>query len=157
MNRIFRWLSRKNDKTERAASTRASAPGPELQSILQALSRPAGQADMPQRVELCEQALRLVPREQAPTLWAWLHAELGNSLAEAPYAQRAENLEDQSGVGLSAGQVPLIDREHLTDGHLVVEGVVPSQEFVARIADEVEPSVSAVLRLFRKRNPGYAY
>ncbi|MFZ2421605.1 MAG: hypothetical protein WA029_10720, partial [Anaerolineae bacterium] len=66
---------------------------PELQSILQQLSQPARITDMPHRVQLCQQALALVRREQNAPLWAALQDELGNSLAQNPLGDRAENLE----------------------------------------------------------------
>jgi len=65
----------------------------EMQPILQELGRPARRADMPRRIELCRQALRLVERGQNPPLWAALQNGLANSLAQTPLGERAENIE----------------------------------------------------------------
>ena len=48
---------------------------------------------MPRRIALCQRALELVSREQNAELWAALQNELGNSLAESPLGDRAENIE----------------------------------------------------------------
>lgn len=43
----------------------------EIQSILQELATPPRSAlDLPRRIDLCHRALALLPREQAPELWA---------------------------------------------------------------------------------------
>jgi len=66
----------------------------QLQPLLQELSRPARITDMPQRVQLCRQALTLARREENAALWAALQGELGNSLAQSPLGDRAQNLEE---------------------------------------------------------------
>ncbi len=50
-------------------------------------------AEIPQRVELCRQALTLVTKATNPQLWAKLHFELGNSLYQNRLGDRAANLE----------------------------------------------------------------
>ncbi len=66
---------------------------PDLRPILEELRRPMGILEMPHRIELCLRALRRVPRAKNPALWAALQGELGNSLAQNPRGDRAENLE----------------------------------------------------------------
>ncbi|MFZ1594463.1 MAG: CpXC domain-containing protein, partial [Anaerolineae bacterium] len=80
-------------KLEAAAPARGFDVPSELQSILEQLARPARITDMPQRVQLCRQALALLRSEQNAPLWAGLHVKLGNSLAQNPLGDRAENLE----------------------------------------------------------------
>jgi hypothetical protein len=71
------------------------SPGDEsgLSSILQELSRPAQPGDMPRRIVLCKRALELVSRQQNEQLWAALQVEMGNSLAQSPQGDRADNIE----------------------------------------------------------------
>lgn len=47
--------------------------------------------------------------------------------------QRPEGGENLVRFGLSASEVPLINREHFADSHLVIKGAVPLKEFVPRI------------------------
>ncbi len=65
----------------------------ELAAIVKELSQPTPISEMPQRVQLCRQALSLVEQEQNFLLWAALQFELGNSLAQNPLGERAENRE----------------------------------------------------------------
>ena len=65
----------------------------ELQSILQALSQPIDLQGMPQRIELCKQALKLLSRQENAELWAKVQLELGNSLIQALDGNRLENIE----------------------------------------------------------------
>ena len=85
------------EKLERALGAAASAgvgPMPAgIGPILRELSRPAQRSDMPRRIELCQQALRLVDRRENPELWAALQVELASSLAQNPLGGRAENIE----------------------------------------------------------------
>ena len=81
-------------RTARSSGTTAYSPDEsELSQILQELSRPAQIADMPRRIALCQRALELVSREQNAELWAALQDELGNSLAQSPLGNRADNIE----------------------------------------------------------------
>ncbi|MBN1483898.1 MAG: tetratricopeptide repeat protein [Chloroflexia bacterium] len=64
-----------------------------VQSILKELAQPPQIRAMPRRVELCRQALAIVQREENPRRWAALQSELGNSLAQNPQGERAENIE----------------------------------------------------------------
>jgi len=66
---------------------------PEVEPVLREVARLTGRADMPRRIELCQQALRQVDREENPVLWAALQNELANSLLETPLGERAENIE----------------------------------------------------------------
>ncbi len=75
------------------ASRESSRDESELSAILEELSRPARLVDMPKRIDLSQRALELVSREQNAELWAALQNELGNSLAQSPQGDRAENIE----------------------------------------------------------------
>jgi tetratricopeptide (TPR) repeat protein len=64
-----------------------------LRTILQFLDRPARLGDMPDRITLCQTALRLIPDGEQGTLRAALHNILGKSLAQNPHGERAANQE----------------------------------------------------------------
>jgi CHAT domain-containing protein len=49
--------------------------------------------DMPRRIQLCQKALGLVDRKLDPSLWADLQTDLGNSFAQCPIGDKAENTE----------------------------------------------------------------
>ena len=66
---------------------------PALEPLLREIAGLNRPSDMPRRVQLCQQALCAVHREESPLLWAALQGELGNSLAQSPLGDRAENLE----------------------------------------------------------------
>ena len=67
---------------------------PKLKIILQELSQsPHGLLDMPQRIELCQQALNLLSLLENPPLWATLQNELANCLIQTPNGSRGENIE----------------------------------------------------------------
>jgi tetratricopeptide (TPR) repeat protein len=88
----------KHPQLREALASASGGPGlgdvpPDIAPILQELARLAGRADMPRRIELCRQALRRVDRGINPRLWATLQVELGNSLAQNPLGERAENIE----------------------------------------------------------------
>ncbi|WP_204137855.1 CpXC domain-containing protein, partial [Halomicronema sp. CCY15110] len=66
----------------------------DLQQILQELSQPVQDIrQMGRRVELCRQALTLVSHQGNKELWAALQGNLGNSLAQNPLGNRAQNIE----------------------------------------------------------------
>ncbi|HAC65628.1 MAG TPA: hypothetical protein DCF68_19380 [Cyanothece sp. UBA12306] len=65
----------------------------ELGAILQQITQLNTIPEMPQKVALCQQALGLVQRSENAELWAALQVELGNSLAQNPLGDRADNLE----------------------------------------------------------------
>jgi CHAT domain-containing protein/tetratricopeptide (TPR) repeat protein len=65
----------------------------ELQDIVERLSQPGRSNEAPQRILLCRRALELVDRGAHPDLWAAAQNELANSLAQNPFGNRAENLE----------------------------------------------------------------
>ena len=65
----------------------------ELQSILHELDQPAQAMDIPRRIQICEQALALVNRDQQPKLWAMLCIQLGNNLADNEQGDRSENID----------------------------------------------------------------
>jgi CHAT domain-containing protein len=68
-----------------------------LQEILQELNRLTRRSDMPRRIELCQQALKMAPRETQLELWGALQNSLANSLAQTPTGDRAENIEQAIG------------------------------------------------------------
>ncbi|GEM_PF-1643240 len=69
-----------------------TVPG-DLRALLQEIASLRRLSEMPRKVELCQRALSLILREQNPPLWAALHVELANALAQNPQGSRAENLE----------------------------------------------------------------
>jgi tetratricopeptide (TPR) repeat protein len=79
----------------RAFASRTAAPGPtdELEEILDELDRPVRNADVPRRIDLCERALELVPREQDPARWGLLQAELAQNLLRNTLGERALHLD----------------------------------------------------------------
>lgn len=91
---LQRLLAARPELQERLARAAGSALPPGLEPLLRALSQPPRSVlDMPRRIELCRRALALLPRAINPQLWAALQTELGNSLAQTPRGERAENLE----------------------------------------------------------------
>ena len=64
-----------------------------LTKILEELNRPAQYSDMPNRIELCQQALAIISREVQPELWAGLQNVLANTFVRNPMGERRENLE----------------------------------------------------------------
>ncbi|MDX6380977.1 MAG: hypothetical protein QOI57_2001 [Rubrobacteraceae bacterium] len=66
----------------------------ELGTLLQELGQLTKPGDMPQAVAVCQAALELVSRDSQPELWAALQGRLGNSLAQNPLGDRAQNIED---------------------------------------------------------------
>ncbi|MGK7876931.1 MAG: CHAT domain-containing protein [Xenococcaceae cyanobacterium] len=78
------------------AAKRGSSSGgmpSELAAMIRELSQLTSIREMPRRAQLCQQVLSLIQREQNPPLWAALQGELGNSLAQNPLGDRAENIE----------------------------------------------------------------
>ncbi len=63
------------------------------QEILDELNRPASLSEMPRRINLCEQALAMISKEEQPGVWGLLHNALAISLAQTPSEPRAENIE----------------------------------------------------------------
>src|SRR5687768_4436641 len=49
-------------------------------------------ADISRRIELCNNALEIIPRQEYPEQWAALQDDLGSSLVEIPWGSRTENL-----------------------------------------------------------------
>jgi len=74
------------------SSTDVSSPG-DLLALLRELQVLKRLSDMPRRVELCQNAIRLVDRNNQPKLWSDLQNDLGNSLAQNPLGPRAENID----------------------------------------------------------------
>ena len=65
----------------------------DLSRILKILTQPAPLSAMPQRIELCQQALNQVSRNRNPQLWGSLHLELAISFGKNPLGDRDENIE----------------------------------------------------------------
>ena len=84
------WID-ESDSLQWAARTQSSFPS--LQTLLDEIDQLTNIFDMPRRVQLCQTALIQIERAQNPILWAALQGELGNSLAQNPQGDRAENLE----------------------------------------------------------------
>ncbi|HRW09648.1 MAG TPA: tetratricopeptide repeat protein [Caldilineaceae bacterium] len=78
---------------------------PTVRSIINELAQLTHLRDMPQRTELCQQALTLVDRNTNPQLWATLQVELGRSLAMNPLGGRTQNLEESIDAYQQALQV----------------------------------------------------
>lgn len=77
----------------RHAADRGDSPD-DLHAILQELNQPSrDQREMCRRIVLCCRALALLKREENAPLWAGLHWELAENLAQVPYGPKAENLE----------------------------------------------------------------
>ncbi|WP_165360821.1 CpXC domain-containing protein, partial [Candidatus Chloroploca sp. Khr17] len=83
------------ERLERAAGETAGAMHipPEVQPVIAKIAQLNRVSEMLQRVALCRQALTLIVPATHPQLWAALQGELGNSLAQNPLGERAENLE----------------------------------------------------------------
>jgi CHAT domain-containing protein len=65
-----------------------------LQSILGELNHPLRDVrDIPRRIQLYQQALTILRKEDNEQLWAKLHNDLGNHLGQNPLGNHAENLE----------------------------------------------------------------
>jgi CHAT domain-containing protein len=82
---------------------------PEVQQMIARITQLNRISDMPERVELCRQALTLVTRATHPRLWAALNVELGNSLVQNPRGERGENLEQA--IALYQQALAVITRE----------------------------------------------
>jgi len=67
-----------------------------LQEILNELNLPASLSEMPRRIELCEKALTIVPRESKPKLWGALHNDLAMSLTQMLIGYEPKTLSRQS-------------------------------------------------------------
>jgi len=65
-----------------------------VKPLLEELSQPSSITDMPRRIEVCRRALDLLSRTEHTHLWAAIQSELGNSLAQNPLGDRAQNIED---------------------------------------------------------------
>ena len=65
----------------------------DVNEILRALAQPAPLSAMPQRIELCEEALTLISLHSNPEMWAGLQLELGNSYSRNPIGNPEENIE----------------------------------------------------------------
>lgn len=81
-------------KKQPAAQEQQSGNQGDLQRIFQELQQPPRDIrDMPRRIELCQQALRILFKEGNERLWAALQNELAVSLAQSPLGNRAQNIE----------------------------------------------------------------
>ena len=78
---------------EAAFAERLRSQGTPISDEVGALWEEIQVTDMPRRIELCQRALRLVERDSQAQLWAALQGTLGNSYAQNPQGNRAENIE----------------------------------------------------------------
>jgi hypothetical protein len=65
----------------------------ELTYLLQKIDQLSHPADMARRLVLCQQAVKLVSREDDPEEWANLQNEIGYSLIRNPKRDQAANIE----------------------------------------------------------------
>lgn len=63
-----------------------------LEVILQHLDQ-LSKEERPRRLDLCYQALELLSRDTHPEIWAYLHHEIANNLAQSLSVNQAENIE----------------------------------------------------------------
>ena len=70
----------------------ASFPTNRLSIIMKELRRPRYPGDVPKRIDLCEEALKLVDKSMQPELWANLHGELAVSYSDNQVGDQAANL-----------------------------------------------------------------
>ena len=91
-SRLFGRKRNGNASTAEKAGSHGGKASAELEAILDELSIPA-QLSVPRRINLTQQALRMISRDQDPPLWAALQVELGNALTKNPLTDRAANLE----------------------------------------------------------------
>ncbi len=80
------------EPTSTSASRRFESAA-DLAALLQEIARLTRLSEMPRKVELCEQALRVAKREDNPQLWGALQNDIANALAQNPLGNRADNLE----------------------------------------------------------------
>jgi CHAT domain-containing protein/tetratricopeptide (TPR) repeat protein len=65
-----------------------------LADLIEQLRRlPRNPITIPVRIQLCQQALKQVRREEQPKLWAQLHSEMGLCLKQAPTGGPGDNME----------------------------------------------------------------
>jgi tetratricopeptide (TPR) repeat protein len=64
-----------------------------LQIVLEEINRLSSVGDMPRRIALCQEALKMFSREENPRLWGAIHNDLGMSLMQTINGVRADNIE----------------------------------------------------------------
>ena len=52
-----------------------------------------GWSDIPRRIVVCREALKLIARDDEPEAWAALHRDVGDSLLVSPGDERVSNLQ----------------------------------------------------------------
>lgn len=65
-----------------------------LQEIFDELNQPSNSSEMPRRIKLCREALKMITKEREPEIWAELQNDLACSLLKTPTGQPAENIEE---------------------------------------------------------------
>jgi len=86
-------------------NSKITNPSLETTIFMQMLSLPARLGDMPQRIEMCQQALTKISRQTNPEEWAALELELGISFGKNPFGNRDENIEQSIQHYLKAQEV----------------------------------------------------
>ena len=66
---------------------------PRLRFLLANIFRHSANADLSQRIQMCDEALHLVKRKEDPVLWAGLECILGLCLGQYQLGDRSMNLE----------------------------------------------------------------
>lgn len=65
-----------------------------LQEIFDELNGTSSASEMPRRIKLCREALKMISKEKEPEIWAELQNDLACSLLKTPTGQPAENIEE---------------------------------------------------------------
>ncbi len=68
--------------------------GGQMMNLIRRLRNlPRNSTTIPVRIQLCQEALKQVRKEDKATLWAQLHSEMGLCLVQSPTGDHADNLE----------------------------------------------------------------
>lgn len=65
-----------------------------LQGIFDELNRQSNSGEMPRRIELCREALKMISKAREPELWAELQNDLACSLLKNPLGPHGQNIEE---------------------------------------------------------------
>jgi tetratricopeptide (TPR) repeat protein len=126
----------------------------QLQSILRELERPAALSEIPGRVELAEQAIRLTARSSVPLYWARLHAQLGKYLIDNPRGERAANLERAMECFEKA--LTVYSREQDVEARIIVQfdlGAAYAQRIRGERAENLEQAIGIFETALREAAP----
>ena len=65
-----------------------------LQALFDELNRPFAPSEMPRRIKLCREALKMISRKKEPEIWAELQNDLACSLLQDPAGPQIQNIEE---------------------------------------------------------------